>query len=475
MHPVILHGHFYQPPREDPWTDAVPREANAAPHHDWNERIDAESYAPLARASAYERLSFDFGPTLLVWLERAAPDTYAAILGADRSSAERHGGHGNALASPYHHVILPLSDPRDRRTEIRWGIADFERRFGRRPDGMWLPETAVDLPTLGALRSEGVEFTVLAPHQIEPRPTDGRPVRVELPNGEPITVFTYDGPLSHGIAFGGLLGDADAWIAAIVDRADRDQLVATATDGETFGHHHRGSERTLADVLSALESRDDIALLNFGAALAASPVTATARLVEPGSWSCSHGFERWRGDCGCRMAPERTSQQRWRRPLRDALEWLAACLHERFEREARPLLGHPWAARDGYGAVVGAALEARRDFVLRFSADAGTDLGGEQLGRAIELLEMERDVLRMFTSCGWFFDDIAGLETAQILRYAAHAIQLSGAREALEDELVRRLAAAPGNTSEIPDAGVLYRERARSVEVAVTSDPYRDE
>ncbi|MCA1791738.1 MAG: hypothetical protein LC667_18365, partial [Thioalkalivibrio sp.] len=248
---VVVHGHFYQPPREIPWTDQVPREASAAPYHDWNERVLAECYRPVTEArvldgqgrirdvmNTLEWMSWDAGPTLLRWLAREAPATYGAFLEADARSLARTG-FGNALAAPYHHVILPLASRRDKVTEVRWGIADFRRRFGRDPEGMWLPETAVDLETLEVLAEEGILFTVLAPQQVETPPAGGLPGRVSLSGGRSIAVFVYDGPLSHGVAFGSLLGDAEAWIREVTARSAQQgtRLVSLATDGETFGHH----------------------------------------------------------------------------------------------------------------------------------------------------------------------------------------------------------------------------------------------
>ena len=441
---VVIHGHFYQPPREDPWLDDVETEPSAAPFHDWNERIERECYRAVVAARRYAPdgriadivntladISFDVGPTLLAWLEPHAPRTYAAILEADRLSRTRHDGHGNAIATPYHHVILPLASRRDKVTEVRWGIADFRRRFGREPLGMWLPETAVDADTLDVLAAEGIRFTVLAPHQVAGAPAGGLPGRYRTPGGHTIALFAYDGAISHDVAFGGLLKNAPAWVERLLSRdasgAAR-RLVAVATDGETYGHHHRFGEVALAWVLGEL-ARRSVPVENFASVLARHPAEQDVQLVAPSSWSCPHGVERWRSDCGCRMAPERPSQQRWRAPLRDGLDWLAGELHAVFEREGAAVLGDPWAARDAYDGT------------------AGTGAGV----RARELLELERNALRMFTSCGWFFDDIGGIEALQVLRYAARAIELAGpGGERLEAGLLERLAQA---TSNDPAAG----------------------
>jgi len=446
---IVIHGHFYQPPREDPWLDEVPVEASAAPFHDWNERIEQECYRAVVGARVYgpdgrvartvntlAEISFDFGPTLLEWLERKAPATYAAVLEADRRSRGRHGGHGNAIAMPYHHVILPLASRREKVTEVRWGIADFRRRFGRDPEGMWLPETAVDAETLDVLAAEGIRFTILAPHQVTGAPPDGLPGRYRTPGGRSIALFVYDGPISHDVAFGPLLKDAKLWAARLMEGERR--FVAVATDGETYGHHHRFGDIALASLLDALSHRRDVRVENCAALLARHPPERDVQLVAPSSWSCPHGVERWRAECGCRMAPERPTQQRWRAPLREALEWLAGELHARFAREGAAVFPDPWAARDAHHPQA-----------------AGPP------GRAGELLELERDALRMFTSCGWFFDDIAGLESIQVLKYAARAIELTGTDAGrLEAGLLERLARAESNDPAAGNGRDLYLTRA---------------
>lgn len=436
---VVIHAHFYQPPREEPWLELVEREPGAAPYHDWNRRIEQECYravvaaripAPQGRieriVNTLEAISFNVGPTLVEWLEREAPDTWAAMLAADHVSRLRRGGHGNAIAMPYHHVILPLASRRDKLTEVRWGIADFRRRFGREPAGMWLPETAVDAETLDVLATEGIRFTVLAPHQVVEPPPAGLPGKYVTTSGRSIALFIYDGPLSHDVAFGPLINDADRWSAELLARpqaAAGPTLVSLATDGETYGHHHSFGEMALAATLERIGRDPEVRVENYAAFLARHPAEHPVELVAPSSWSCVHGVERWRSDCGCRLKPETT--QAWRAPLREALDWLAGELHARFEAEAPPLLKDPWAARDTYAAI---------------------GLPSHLPVRARELLELERNALRMFTSCGWFFDDVAGLETIVCLRYAARAIQYSGAAASeLEAEFRHRLAAAPSN------------------------------
>jgi alpha-amylase/alpha-mannosidase (GH57 family) len=472
---IVIHGHFYQPPREDPWLDEVEAEPSAAPFHDWNQRIERECYRAVAAARLYApdgriarivnalaSISFDFGPTLLDWLEREAPRTYAGVLEADRLSRERYDGHGNAMAAPYHHTILPLASRRDKVAEVRWGIADFRRRFGREPAGMWLPETAVDPETLDILAAEGIRFTILAPHQVEQQPAGGFPGWYRTPGGGSIALCVYDGAISHDVAFGPLLRDAATWAERLLAEGPAGterRLVAVATDGETYGHHHRFGEVALAWLLRELERQRDVRVENFAAFLARHPPEQEVKLVAPTSWSCPHGVERWRADCGCRLAPERATQQRWRVPLRDALDWLAGRLHARFEEEGGALFTDPWAARDAYGAVVsadGASIARFAGAHARRPDDVAAGI------RARELLELERNALRMFTSCGWFFDDIAGIEAVQILRYAARAIELAGADASpLEVGLLERLVRADSNEPGAGSGRDIYLNRVK--------------
>ncbi len=406
---IVIHGHFYQPPRDDPRTGVIPVEINAAPDHDWNERIERECYAPTARSLT--SLSFDYGPTLLDWMERAAPETYAAVLAAGRSS-------GNAVAMPYHHVILPLCSRRDKTTEVRWGIADFHRRFGRDPEGMWLPETAVDHETLDVLAEEGIRFTILAPHQVERAPAGGLPGWYQTAGGggRRIALFTYDGSMSHGVAFGPLVNDAAGWVERLTSASA--ELVSIATDGETYGHHHKGGDVTLARVFETLSRRSDVRVENYASFLARRPPQEEVRLVSPSSWSCPHGVERWRSECGCRAAPERPTQQRWRAPLRAALDWLSEEIRAMYARDQREV---PTA--------------------------------------------LEHQLLRMFTSCGWFFDDIAGIESVIVLRSAARAIELAvppPEQARLEAGLLERLALAPSNDPAVGTGRELYLQRVKA-------------
>lgn len=452
---TVIHAHFYQPPREEPWLELVEAEPSAAPFHDWNRRIERECYRAVVAAripaangriervvNTLEQISFNVGPTLVEWLEREAPETWEAMLEADRTSRLRLGGHGNALAMPYHHVILPLASRRDKTTEVRWGIADFRRHFGRDPEGMWLPETAVDEETLDVLAEEGIRFTILAPHQVQQLPPRGLPGRYRTTSGRTIALFLYDGPLSHDVAFGPLVRDGSRWPAAIRSRlpAGTPGLVSIATDGETYGHHHRFGEMALAAALDLLGRDPETRIENFASFLTRNPPVHEVELVAPSSWSCVHGVERWRANCGCRTK-EGTSQA-WRKPLRQALDALAVELHSRFADEAPEFFPDPWEARDAYATV---------------------GLPSHLPVRARELLEMQRNTLRMFTSCGWFFDDLAGLETIVCLRYAARAIELSGPdAELLEAGLLDRLDEARSNDPDVGTGRTVYQAAVRA-------------
>ncbi|MCE9601152.1 MAG: DUF3536 domain-containing protein [Gemmatimonadetes bacterium] len=453
---IVIHGHFCQPPREDPWLEEIPRAPRAAPWHDFHERIERECYRPVVSARVLNpegkiarivnltaHMSFNVAPTLLDWLEHHAPTTYRAMLDGDRQAVQRTG-HGTAIAHPYHHVILPLATRRDKVTEVRWGIADFRRRFGRAPEGMWLPETAVDDETLDVLAQEGIRFTVLAPNQVRTVPANGLPGRYVTTGGRGIAIFVYDGTRSHNVSFGPLLANARVWKADLLEGQQAQttpQVITVATVGETFGHHHRFSEMALAWVVQELKATPDVALSSFAEVLAAHPPAETIALVGPSSWSCPHGVGRWRTDCGCREDAAKAPDQSWREPLRRGLESLRDALHERYLAEATPLFLDPWAARDAYGAVV-AAPAAERDALVATLLAPG--LSSVQVIRARELLEMMRDALRMFTSSAWFYDDIGRSMTTQALRYAARAIELAG-DDAMERALRRALREALSN------------------------------
>src|SRR5438128_7069807 len=379
---ICIHGHFYQPPRENPWLEAIETQDSAHPYHDWNERITAECYEPNASSrildtndriikivNNYASISFNFGPTLLSWLEQREPPTYAAILDADRVSRERFGGHGSAIAQAYNHMILPLANARDKRTQVRWGVRDFEKRFGRLPQGMWLPETAVDIASLEALAAEGIAFTILEPRQA--KAADGpidptRPYRCNLPSGRSIVIFFYDGPISRAVAFENLLDRGENLahrLLAAFSESKQTQLVNIATDGETYGHHHPHGDMALAYAIDYINERKLARIANYGQFLAENPPAHDVEIVERTSWSCSHGVSRWQLDCGCNVGAPSGWTQQWRAPLRDALDWLRDQCAAIFEEHGKRLLLDPWAARDDYIDVV---LDRSDENVERF-------------------------------------------------------------------------------------------------------------
>ncbi|MFA6092913.1 MAG: DUF3536 domain-containing protein [Elusimicrobiota bacterium] len=494
---VCIHGHFYQPPRENPWLSEIEVQDSARPYHDWNERIAEECYRSNAHARVldgqgriaelvdnYSRISFDFGPTLLSWLERRRPETYRAVLEADRLSRRRFGGHGSAMAQAYSHMILPLASVRDQRTQVLWGLRDFERRFGRRAEGMWLPETAVDVQTLEALADGGVRFTVLAPRQalrvrrfgdtqwkecsggVDPT----RPYRVRLPSGRAVAVFFYDGPISLGIAFERLLSDGEAFVgrirSAFSDACDRPQLVTVSTDGESYGHHHRFGEMALAYALRSFEQKEGVRLTNFAQYLALNPPVWEAEIVEKSAWSCSHGVERWRSDCGCNCGAGPGWKQSWRGPLRDAFDRLRDACAPLYEERAGRLLRDPWEARDAYiDLLLDPSTRAREDF---FSRQALRPLSQAERCEVLRLLELQRHLMLMYTSCGWFFDEVSGLETVQVMRYAARAAELAEELfgRPFHEVLAERLSLAPSNIAEYGDGRRVYERFARSAAVS---------
>jgi alpha-amylase/alpha-mannosidase (GH57 family) len=481
---VCIHGHFYQPPRENPWLEAIERQESARPYHDWNERISAECYATNGASrilddqgriaeivNNYGLINFNFGPTLLAWLEEKDPETYEAVLDADRESQRRFAGHGSGIAQAYNHMILPLANERDRRTQILWGIKDFEHRFGRFPEGMWLPETAVDLLSLDLMAEAGIRYTILAPRQAASvRAPDSehwsdvrestleirRPYRVLLPSGREIAVFFYQGPLSRAVAFERLLTDGAAFADRLVRTLDGyhgepPPLVHIATDGETYGHHHRHGEMGLSYALRQIEALEDVSLINYGGFLEKSPPTWEARIHENSSWSCAHGIERWRSDCGCSGGRGGGWNQRWRTPLRAALDLLRDQVAPLYEAEAGRIFRDPWLARDRYIDVV--LDRAPEPVAAWFQEMAGRSLEGTERSHALKLLELQRHGMLMYTSCGWFFDDISGIETEQVLQYAGRVIQLAqelfgeqGQR--LEEPFLEQLAQAESNVPE---------------------------
>lgn len=465
MTALIIHGHFYQPPRENPWTGEVEEEPGAAPFHDWNERIHAESYAPNAAVNNYARISFNFGPTLLSWLERHHPDTYEHILAADRESAAQRGGHGNAIAQAYGHAILPLCNERDRLTQVLWGMVDFRFRFGREPEALWLPETAANDATLALLIDQGLRYVILAPEQARRVQSSSewlnvsggkvdttRAYRFEHPDGSgrSIAVFFYNGSLARAIAFEKALTSSRGLVELFLRAAQDGDLVNLATDGETYGHHFKFGDLGLAHALGVEARQAGFWITNYGEYLDHHPPEMAVEIEngpggEGSSWSCVHGVGRWARDCGCHTGGEAGWSQAWRDPLRVALNSLRDDAALKFE--STELLRDPWAARNDYISVLLDGDRAREGFLARHAVKG---LSEAEHVRLCRLLEMQRSALLMFTSCGWFFSDLAGIETIQILRYAARVLDLQKQLgfEAPRREFLELLAQAKSNRPE---------------------------
>ena len=544
---VCIHGHFYQPPRENPWLEVVEAQGSAAPYHDWNERITAECYAPNGAARVvngqnkitriinnYGRISFNFGPTLLSWLKDNAHRVYQKILDADVKSQRRFGGHGSAIAQVYNHIIMPLASTRDKITQVRWGIADFESRFGRKPEGMWLSETAVDLETLDIMAAHGIRFVILAPHQCarvrklpDAKATKGKgrgakhaakenvaadgvdatapatatpdgasapdpvaaaaePAWKETPNagvdttrayvvklkeGRSIAAFFYDGPRSRSIAFEGLLNDGETFARRLLggfsEKSDHAQLVHVATDGESYGHHHHYGEMALVWALKWLEEKGHVKLTNYGEFLEKFPPAYEAEIFEDTSWSCAHGIERWRSDCGCNSGRPGWNQQ-WRAPLRGSLDWLRDAVAPLVKERGGELFKDVDEARNAYISVV--LDRSPENIAAFFATHASHDLNAAERVLALELMELERHAQLMYTSCGWFFDEISGIETVQVIAYASRVLQLAQAlfgeqAENFEPEFLRQLRTAKSNIAEQQDGASVYQRYVKGMQV----------
>jgi alpha-amylase/alpha-mannosidase (GH57 family) len=493
---VCIHAHFYQPPRENAWLEAVEVQDSAFPYHDWNQRITAECYATNTTSritdengrireivNNYAKISFNFGPTLLSWLERNSADVYQAVLAADSESRQRFSGHGSALAQAYNHMILPLASSRDKHTQVLWGIGDFEHRFQRRPEGMWLPETAVDLETLDILAEHGILFTILAPHQAKRiKRIDGgewldvsggkidpsRPYLARLPSGQTIALFFYDGAISHAVAFEGLLSNGERLAHRLLEAVAPDRsgplLMHIATDGESYGHHHPRGNRALTFALHTIETQKLARITVYGEYLELHPPEWEVEIVERSSWSCPHGVERWRTNCGCNSGRHVGSNQTWREPLREALDWLRDSLSPAYEQKMRELGFDPWKTRNDYVRVI---LDRKPSVVDSFlTGRTQRALTADEKIAAIQLLELERHALLMYTSCGWFFDDISGLETVQVIQYAGRALQIANRMlgDALEPRFMELLEKAKSN---IPEHGNGRRIYEKSVKPAM--------
>jgi alpha-amylase/alpha-mannosidase (GH57 family) len=492
---LTIHGHFYQPPRENPWTGEIEEQKSAAPFHDWNEKIYAESYKPNSEApiiddtgkivsitNNYEYLSFNFGPTLLNWIKTKHFDTYQKIIEADRISVERHNGHGNAFAMCYNHVIMPLANERDRITQIRWGLKDFKYHFGRDSEGIWLPETACNMQTIESLIYEGIKFIILDVSQADKMRSIGSADCLDVSNGSInpkysylcyseiypekfICIFFYDGPISKSVAFDDVLVSSNNLLnkieQAINPEIDKDILLSLATDGETFGHHKKLAERTLAYFIKSLVPQNNLNITNFGEYLENHPSMFKVKIKkgdngEGTSWSCPHGVKRWKEDCGCGKVDN--TSQKWRKALRLSLNWLRDDLIEIFEETGSKYFKDPWLARNDYIDLILDNSEKRRTEFLYFHAKR--ILTKEEIDIFFDLLEMQKYAMLMFSSDGWFFSEISGLETIMILQYAARAIEIGEklAGKKLEKPFLNILGNAESNLKKYINVKSIWRK-----------------
>jgi alpha-amylase/alpha-mannosidase (GH57 family) len=498
---ICIHGHFYQPPRENAWLEHIEMQDSAYPYHDWNEKVTAECYAPNTASrildsegyitqivNNYAKISFNFGPTLLMWLEKNEPEVYQVIIDTDKASQQNFSGHGSALAQAYNHLIMPLANRRDKYTQVLWGIRDFEHRFERKPEGMWLPETAVDLETLDIMAEREIKFTILAPHQagrvrqigadtwndvgnssIDPT----MPYEINLPSGRKINLFFYDGSIANDVAFGDLLTSGDNFAHRITDAFSEKrtwpQLVHIATDGETYGHHHRFGDMALAFALHNIEDNNLARITNYGEYLEKHPPAYEVEIIENTSWSCTHGIERWRSGCGCNAGRNPKWNQDWRTPLREAMDWLRDSLAPKYEEKAREFLKDPWAARDDYIEVI---LDRSPENIQRFlEKHRARELNEAETIKVLKLLELQRHSMLMYTSCGWFFDELSGIETVQIIQYAGRAIQLAGELfgDDLEANFLERLELAKSNIRKHGDGKRIYEKLVKPATVDLTT------
>lgn len=486
---LCIHGHFYQPPRENPWLEAIELQDSAYPYHDWNERISYECYSRNAAArildgskkivdivNNYSKISFNFGPTLLSWMEDHDNQAYQAILKADKVSQKNFSGHGSALAQVYNHMIMPLASSQDKRTQIVWGIKDFEYRFKRSPEGMWLAETAVDLESLDIMAEYGIKFTILAPHQaskvkkiVDKKWIDVSGQKVDpkksylcrLPSGRSIALFFYDGPISRAVAFEDILQNGEHFAKRLVgafDVKEKDpQLVHIATDGETYGHHHKFADMALAYCLHDIERKELAKITVYGEYLEKFPPREEVEIFENTSWSCGHGIERWRDNCGCCIGSNPNWNQKWRKPLRQSLDWLSEQAKKTYEREMPLYAKDIWAIRNRYIDVI---LNRNFKTIEKFLEENQlSQIPEVNKIKFLKLLEMQRNSMLMFTSCGWFFDEISGIEPVQVLKYAARVIQLIEFVDgtSLDEEFSRQLKTAKSNVPEYEDGEYIYR------------------
>ena len=482
---VCVHGHFYQPPRENPWLNKVEIQESAYPYHDWNHRINAECYVRNSASrildeegkiqaimNNYAWMSFNIGPTLLAWMQNETPATYEAILEADRMSRETFSGHGAALAQAYNHLIMPLANKRDQETQVIWGIEDFKSRYDRMPEGMWLGETAVNTDVLEMLAKHGIKFTILSPYQAkavrkigtqkwedatDAKVNTRRAYTCKLPSGNEISLFFYDGPASQAVAFEGLLNNGEGFADRLRGQFAKDdqmELVHIATDGESYGHHHKLGEMALSYCLHSLEQDEDVNLTIYGEFLEKFPPEYEAQILEDTSWSCYHGVERWRSDCGCNTGGNSDWDQQWRKPLREAFDKVREKLISLYEEQMKPYTSDPWEVRNRYIQVI---LDRDAGNVKKFlTENFGTELSEDDEVKLLKLLEMQYHCMLMYTSCGWFFDEVTGIESMQDIFYAQRAVQLAEevSGNKYEADFVESLKQIPSN---IPEYGTVHK------------------
>ncbi len=488
---LTIHGHFYQPPRENPWLEAIELQDSALPFHDWNERITKECYNPnsvskvvdnrnriLDVVNNYELMSFNFGPTLLSWLEHNAPLTYERIIKADIDSIDTNNGHGNAIAQVYNHIIMPLANEQDKQTQIKWGIRDFEYRFGRKPEGMWLAETAVDDDTLRILEENGIKFTILSPYQASKikknsdkewtdvswgniDPARSYRYNIKSAPGKFIDLFFYDGAISKSVAFDELLKDGNKFIKrlkeGVSDTRNYPQLVNIATDGESYGHHTKFGDMALAYILKIRAEDEGFEITNYGAYLDKYRSDYEVDIKQSSSWSCFHGVGRWCEDCGCSTGGHPGWNQKWRKPLREALDYLRDELIKIYEKEGIKYFNTDiWDVRNNYIDVILSRSESTiKSFQNKYFKP---NLSNDEKVKGMKLLEIQRQALLMYTSCGWFFSEISGIETVQIMKYAARAMQLAAyfTKDNFEKKFLEILSEAKSNISEYGTGKDIY-------------------
>lgn len=492
---ICVHGHFYQPPRQNAWLEEIEIQESAWPFHDWNERITDECYGPngfsrilnedmriVDISNNYAKMSFNFGPTLLSWLEKKRPKVYQRIIEADRESMKHFGGHGSAMAQVYNHMIMPLANRRDKETQVVWGIRDFEHRFGRKPEGMWLAETAVDTETLEVLAENGITFTILAPRQAKAYRKIGakdwkegidtrRPYLCHLPSGKSIHLFFYDGERSQDVAFKGLLIDGKEFAHRLLsgfDGADAPQLVHIGTDGESYGHHHRHGDMALAYCLRYIETNNLATITNYAQYLALVKTTHEVQIHENSSWSCEHGVERWKENCGCNAGHAGWHQQ-WRKPLRQALDWLRDELAILYEEQVGKYHPNPWQLRNEYIALILNRTEENIHGFLK--QHIPYTLTNKETTKLIRMLDMQKHALYMYTSCAWFFDEISGIETVQVLQYANRAIQYAESESELQltDHFKNMLALCPSNLAQLGNGQAVYEKYVEPARLTLTT------